>query len=107
MTGVGFQDLDEIDLGMQDSALEVVCKQQIAAAADMKNRRSQFLEFYIHKIGHRIIFHETAGLHLHSEGIHLGQILIVFGLNHYPILLECRQLGRFSPRKSPRCTSDC
>ena len=67
---------------MQDSTLEIIGKQQIAAAADMKDRTGQLLELYVHKISHRIIFHETAGLHLHTEGVHLSQILIVFGLYH-------------------------
>ena len=71
------QDLDEIDLGVQDSALEVVCEKQIAAAAYMKDRLCQLTELDVHKIRHRIILHETTSLHLHPEGVHLGQILII------------------------------
>ena len=72
----------EIYLRVQDRPFEIVREEQIAAAADMQNRTRQFLKFDIDKISHRIIFHETAGLHLHSEGVHLRKILIVFCLDH-------------------------
>ena len=72
----------EIDFGMKYRALEVVNKQQVAAASDMKHRTSQLFELDVHKIRYRIILDETARLHLHSEGVHLGEILVVFCLYH-------------------------
>ena len=67
---------------MQDRPLEIVSKQQITTTTDMKHRTSQFLKLYIHQISHRIILHETAGLHLHSEGVHLCQILVIGSFDH-------------------------
>ena len=73
---------NEIDLGMQDRTFEVICEEQVAAATDMQYRTRKFLKLDINQICHRIIFHETASLHLHSKGVHLCQILIVFRLDH-------------------------
>ena len=82
VTRVVIQDLYEVDLRVQDCAFEVIGEEEVAAAADVQHRAGQFLELNVHKVCHRIIFHETARLHLHSEGVHLRQILIVFGLYH-------------------------
>lgn len=76
------QDFDEIDLRVQDSALEISREEEVATSSDMKDGTGKFGELYIHKVSHRIIFHETACLHLHSEGVHPCEVLIVFGLYH-------------------------
>ena len=52
MTGGGLrmtliQDFDEVDLGVQDSALEVTGEKEIASSSDMKNRTGKFGELYI------------------------------------------------------------
>ena len=78
----GVQNFNEVDFGMKDCALEIICKEQIASATDMKHRTRKFLKLYFYQISHRIILDETASLHLHSEGIHLGQILVILRLNH-------------------------
>ena len=67
---------------MQDRAFEIIGKKQIAASSDMKNGTGQLIEFYIHKISHRIIFNETARLNLHSKGIQPCQVFMVFRLYH-------------------------
>ena len=76
------QNLYEINLGMQDSTFEVIGKEKIAAATDVEDRPCKLLKLDVHKISHRIILNETAGLHLHAEGVHLGQILIILGPYH-------------------------
>ena len=70
---------------MQDGALEVVGKEQVAATSDMEDRTGKFCKLHIDKIRHRIIFHETACLHLHTEGVHLGEVLIMFCLYHISV----------------------
>ena len=67
---------------MQDRTFKIVSKQQITTATDMKNRTSQLLKLDIHQVGHRIILNETASRHLHTEGVHLGQILIILSPYH-------------------------
>ena len=76
------QNLNEIDLRMQHRAFEVIGKEEIAATTDMQHRTRKLLEFDIHKVCYRIILDETAGLHLHTEGVHLCKILIIRGLYH-------------------------
>ena len=76
------QNFNKVDSGMQDSTFEIICKKKVAATSDMQYRTSQLLKLDIHKIRYRIIFHETARLHLHSEGVHLRQILIIFRPYH-------------------------
>ena len=79
---ISIQDFNEINLRMQNRPLEIVRKKQIASATDVKHRTGQFRELYIHKICNGIIFNETPCLHLHSEGVHLCEILVVIGLDH-------------------------
>ena len=89
---------------MKDSTLEIICKQEIAATADMKNRTSQLLKLNIHKIRHRIIFNETARLHLHSEGVHLGKVLIIGRIYHFNIDLPVHPDNNvFLNRRHSRC----
>ena len=76
------QHLYEIDLRVQNGSLEVICEKQVAATADMKHGSGKFLKIYVHQVRYRIIFHETAGLHLHSEGVHLRKVLIIICLYH-------------------------
>ena len=76
------KNLDKIDLRVEDGTLEVIGEQKIAAPSDMKHRTGQFLEFDINQIRNRIILDETLCLHLHSEGIHSGKVLIVSCVYH-------------------------
>ena len=79
------QDFDEVDLGMQDGTFEISREEEVAAASDVEHRTGKFRELYIHKVSHRIIFHETACLHLHSEGVHLREVFIILCPDHsYP-----------------------
>ena len=71
---------------MQYGSLEIVCEQKVAAAADVKNRTGQFLKLDIDKIRHRIILDETSRLHLHAEGVHLSQILVIFRVYHRTLI---------------------
>lgn len=74
--------LYEIDFRVQDSALEVVREQKIAAAADMQDRTGKIRKLDIHEVRHRVILHEAPCIHLHPEGVHPGQILIICSLYH-------------------------
>ena len=76
------QDFYKVYLRMKDSTLEIISEQEIASTTDMKNRPCKLLKLNVHKISHRIILYETARLHLHPEGIHLRQILIILRLYH-------------------------
>ena len=76
------QNLNEVDLRVQDSTFEIISKKQIAAPADMKHRACKLIKLDIDKIRHRVILHETTCLHLHAEGVHLSQILIVLRPYH-------------------------
>ena len=89
------QDFNEINLRVKNSSLEVVSKKKIAAATDMENRTGQFLKIDINKVRHRVILHKAPCLHLHSEGVHLRQILIVFCFYHREAFLQNTDNQRF------------
>ena len=80
------QNFDEVDFGMEDCTLEIVCKKQIAAAADVQHRSCKLLKLDVHKISHRIILNETTSLHLHPESVKTRHILVIGSFNHISYL---------------------
>ena len=71
---------------MEDCTLEIIGKQQIAAASDVQYRPCKFLKFDVHEISHRIILDKTTSLHLHPESVKTRHILVIGSFNHISYL---------------------
>ena len=46
------QNLNKVDLGMEDCSLEIIGKEEVAAATDVEHRTGKFLKLYVNKICH-------------------------------------------------------
>ncbi len=68
---------------MQDSALEIIRKEKIAASSDMKHRPWKFLKINLHQICDTVILYEIPCGNLHSESVHLRQIPVIRLVYHF------------------------